>query len=104
MENRKTKSYTLEQKVKFIRQMDANPHTKTKSEIASDLGIAYTTLCTVISKRNNSLNEFLKLGVKSIKRRRHQEGRYVDLEKTLFTWFQQKRAAALPISGNIFSL
>ena len=39
--------------------MDANPH-KTKSEIASDLGIAYTTLCTVNSKRNTILNELLK--------------------------------------------
>lgn len=100
MENRKRKNYTLDQKVKFIREVDDNPH-KTKTEIASGLGIAYTSLCTVISKRNAILDEFLKLGAKSTKRSRQQEGRYVDLEKALFIWFQQKRAAGLPISGDM---
>ena len=54
------KNYTLDKKVKIIREVDANPH-KTKPEIASDLGIALITLCTVISKRNTILDEFLKL-------------------------------------------
>ena len=54
-----------------------------------------------ISKRNTILNVFLKLVAKSTKHSRQQEGRYVDLEKALFTWFQQNRAAALPISGDM---
>lgn len=100
MGDRKRKSYTLDEKIKFIREVENNPQ-KTKTEMAMSLGIAYTTLCTVLNKKDVILAEFSKLGAKSKKRSRKQDGRFPDLEKELYAWFRLKRASGRHINGDV---
>jgi len=86
------------EKVKFIEECDRNP-SESKVSIAARLNVPVSTLKTILSKKDDILQAAQNTGVASLKRKRDQEGRFLELDKAILTWFQQKRAARIPISG-----
>ena len=52
-------------------------------------------------QKKHYFERVFKIGSKIRKPSHQQEGRHVDFEKALFTWFPQKWAGALPISGDM---
>jgi len=98
MTSKKRKSLPLEEKMKIIREAEDCPN-DSKTDLATRLGVKYTTLCTILSKKEEIKQNFYQAGAKSSKRMRMQDGRFGDIEKCLLEWFDQNRVKDVPFVG-----
>ncbi|XP_046608718.1 tigger transposable element-derived protein 6-like [Neodiprion virginianus] len=95
---RKRKAISLQKKLEILEEVHDNPQ-EPKISVAKRLGLPYSTLMTIIANSADIRSSTSKAGPLGEKRTRTQEGRFSDLDKALLTWFQQKRAANIPVSG-----
>ena len=73
---------TVAEKVKFIEECDRNP-SESKVSIAARLNVPVSTLKTILSKKDDILQAAQNTGVASLKRKRDQEGRFLELDKAI---------------------
>ncbi|GFT16918.1 tigger transposable element-derived protein 6 [Trichonephila clavipes] len=69
---------------------------KKQKEIAEELGIAPSTLRTVLKSRVD-----IEKNVGGTKRQKLKHAKHEDLEKVLVEWFQQARSNNYPLSGGV---
>ncbi|XP_049799604.1 tigger transposable element-derived protein 4-like [Schistocerca nitens] len=94
----KQKNISLEDKVSIIKKVEASPGVS-HVELAKQLGLAPSTLNTIMKNRSSIMEGFENCG--NSKRTRLKQSTYDEMEKVLLTWFQQARAANIPINGTI---
>lgn len=91
---------TLQERLKIIEEVEKNPSEK-RVNVAKRLGIAASTLNSIYRKKNEIREQIRRCGKSSITRKTSKESKFSELEKILFTWYQQSRAANIPIDGSI---
>ncbi|XP_067014728.2 uncharacterized protein [Anabrus simplex] len=98
MGKKKARQFTNEEKLKFIKKVDANPN-MTRVQIARMLDIPTTTLNTIVSNRKKIEDACLVGGSSQMKRLRKSQ--FPALEDVLVNWFKQARASNIPIDGTM---
>lgn len=96
------KALSLSDKLQIIKKVDENPQSK-RGDLAKELNIPASTLCTIMSKRKFIEDSAASSGSSCSKKMRVQPGRHEDMETNLVDWFKQHRAAGMPISGPILT-
>ena len=96
MDKKKVRQITNDEKMKYIRDVDCNPHMK-RVDIARKWNIPPSTLNTILGKRKEIERAFEE-GV-SGKRKRVREGQFPQLESALLKWFKQARASNICVRG-----
>lgn len=95
----KRKCFSLAEKAEIVEK--AKEFHGTKVDLAKSLGIAYSTLQTILKKEASVELSAEKLGKYAKKRKTLKTSPYDDLEKILMEWFTEARAAKIPINGSI---
>ncbi|KAH7982480.1 hypothetical protein HPB52_005276 [Rhipicephalus sanguineus] len=87
----------LSQKTDFLKKVDENPK-KEHVDLAKELGIAPSMLCTIVGQRDAVLKNAQHFGgnVKQAKTATH-----VKLEEVLLTWFREVTEAVVNVDGKI---
>nr|XP_042913817.1 major centromere autoantigen B-like [Parasteatoda tepidariorum] len=73
----------------------------TKVDLAKSLGIAYSTLQTILKQEASVELKAKKLGKYPKKRKTLKTSPNDELEVFLINWFKEVRAAKIPINGSI---
>lgn len=94
----KRKSYSLAEKLSIIEK--AQEFHGTKVELAKSLGIATTTLQTILKQKDVVELNSQRLDNSAKRRKKLKPSPYQELENILMTWFNQARAANIPINGS----
>ena len=96
---RKRKAFSVEEKLKLCKKFDDEAHLKTQKQFAEEQGLAVSTFRTILKDRTR----YAEVASTSVNSSRHKlrSGHFEELETILLEWFQQARAANLPISGPI---
>lgn len=97
MTSRKRKSLSLQEKLNILRAVKENP-TRKKVCIAKELGLTPSTLNSIVAKRIEIEENARTFDVKC-KQARSSE--HVQLDKAVFEWFKQARAAGVNFDGTI---
>ncbi|KAH7972197.1 hypothetical protein HPB52_009041 [Rhipicephalus sanguineus] len=97
MTSRKRKSLSLQEKLNILRAVKENPMWKTVC-IAKELGLTPSTLNSIVAKRIEIEENARTFDVKC-KQARSSE--HVQLDKAVFEWFKQARAAGVNFNGTI---
>ena len=92
---KKRKGLSVEEKLKIIKKYDNERQVKQQKDIAAEVGIAPSTLRTILQNREKLSD------ASGCSRQRLKSAKYEDLEKILVEWFHQARSSNLPISGPI---
>ncbi|GFW65715.1 tigger transposable element-derived protein 6 [Trichonephila clavipes] len=93
----KRKALSISDKLNILRKYDEGcKANKKQKEIAEELGIAPSTLRTVLKSRVDS-----EKNVGGTKRQKLKHAKHEDLEKVLVEWFQQARSNNYPLSGGV---
>lgn len=98
MSERKKTSISIAEKMRILSVVNENRHRK-RVDIAKELGIAPSTLNSIVAKAKQIEESASVLGVSASKRKRIQGGKHEDVEDCLLQWFRQHRAEGIPISG-----
>ncbi|KAH8019112.1 hypothetical protein HPB51_016750 [Rhipicephalus microplus] len=95
--SRKRKAFSFKEKLDILRKVDEDPKRK-RTELAKELGLATSTLSTVVGQRVTIMKNVLSFSVnaKQVKATQH-----VKLEETLLTWFKEVAAAGVNIDGKV---
>ncbi|XP_012494754.1 PREDICTED: major centromere autoantigen B isoform X1 [Propithecus coquereli] len=96
----KRRQLTFREKSRIIQEVEENP-TLRKGEIARRFNIPPSTLSTILKNKRAILASERKYGVASTCRKTNKLSPYDKLEGLLIAWFQQIRAAGLPVKGII---
>ncbi|XP_006877752.1 PREDICTED: major centromere autoantigen B [Chrysochloris asiatica] len=91
---------TFREKSRIIQEVEENPDLR-KGEIARRFNIPPSTLSTILKNKRAILASERKYGVASTCRKTNKLSPYDKLEGLLIAWFQQIRAAGLPVKGII---
>lgn len=91
---------TLQERLNIIEEVEKNPAEK-RVDVAKRLGIAASTLNSIYSTKNEIREQIRKCGKSSKTRKTSKESKFSELEKILFSWYQQSRAVNIPIDGSI---
>lgn len=97
----KYQSLTLKKKLEIISRVENLPPGKKKKDIASEFGIAQSTLSTIL-KGKHKIQASSSSG--STKKKRHRESTKPEVDAALFQWFTAARAEAIPISGEMYAV
>jgi len=90
----KRKAFSVSDKLKILKKYNEECSVKTQKVIAEELGIAPSTLRTILKDKDKFVDS-------TSTRQKIRTGQFDDLEQVLLDWFHQARAANLPISGPI---
>lgn len=96
----KRRQLTFREKSRIIQEVEENPDLR-KGEIARRFNIPPSTLSTILKNKRAILASERKYGVASTCRKTNKLSPYDKLEGLLIAWFQQIRAAGLPVKGII---
>ncbi|XP_001380458.2 major centromere autoantigen B [Monodelphis domestica] len=96
----KRRQLTFREKSHIIQEVEKNPDLR-KGEIARRFNIPPSTLSTILKNKRAILASERKFGVASTCRKTNKLSPYDKLEGLLIAWFQQIRAAGLPVNGII---
>ncbi|GFX99146.1 tigger transposable element-derived protein 4 [Trichonephila clavipes] len=83
----KQTAISLRMKIELLKAVDQK---QKKTEICKDIGIANSTLSTIIKKRENITKIFEQSKIQS-ERKRMRTAKHEDLEKALLVWLKNKR-------------
>ncbi|XP_066903338.1 jerky protein homolog-like [Halyomorpha halys] len=98
-ENKKRKSYTVEEKLAIINRVKNGA---SKAQLKRELGIPESTIRGWVDEEEKLISFINNVDNNSaLRRKRTRMGKLSDLEKCLFTWFVQKRSEGEHISGPI---
>ncbi|GFV00757.1 tigger transposable element-derived protein 6 [Trichonephila clavipes] len=93
----KRKALSISDKLNILKKYDEGcKANKKQKEIAEELGIAPSTLRTVLKSRVD-----IEKNVGGTKRQKLKHAKHEDLEKVLVEWFQQARSNNYPLSGGV---
>ncbi|GFX44672.1 tigger transposable element-derived protein 6 [Trichonephila clavipes] len=95
----KRKALSISDKLNILKKYDEGcKANKKQKEIAEELGIAPSTIRTVLKSRVD-----IEKNVGGTKRQKLKHAKHEDLEKVLVEWFQQKKARSnnYPLSGGV---
>jgi len=87
---------------KYQARLEVEKATKTKAEIARNLGIPSNTLSTWIKNANKIKDAYLQSSF-SPARKRMRTANYDDVEQAILKWFTSVRDQNLPISGPLLT-
>jgi len=85
-------------RLKIIEEIEKNPGEKSVY-IAKRLGLATSTLNSILAKKDEICLQIEKCGNACKKRKTGKESTFAELETVLFTWYQQARASNIPVDG-----
>lgn len=91
---------TLDERINIIEEIERNPGEK-KVDAAKRLGLATSTLSSILAKKEEIRLQASKCGPASKKRKNSRESTFKELEEVLFSWYQQARASGIPVDGTI---
>lgn len=91
---------TLHERLLIIEEVERCPGEKRVS-VAKRLGIAPSTLNSIMAKKKAIREQAEKCGRSCTKRKTGKESSYSQLETILISWYQQARAANIPINGTV---
>ena len=89
-------SGSIKRKLEII--VNSLPPDKKKKDVASEYGIAPSTLSTIL-KDKEKLRPSAVVG--NFKKKRHRDLTRPEIDTALFQWFTATRAQSIPISGEI---
>ncbi|KAG0430768.1 hypothetical protein HPB47_022392 [Ixodes persulcatus] len=95
--SRKRKVLSFKEKLEILNRVDSEPKRK-RSDLAKELGLPPSTLCTIVGQRDTILKNVQDFSgnVKQAKTAQH-----VKLEDILLTWFKEVTAAGVNIDGKV---
>ncbi|XP_050038275.1 major centromere autoantigen B-like [Dermacentor andersoni] len=94
--SRKRKALSFKEKIDILKKVDDNPKKK-RVELAKELGIAPTTLCTIVGQRDIVTKNAQHFGVNV---KEMKTGKHVKLEEVLLTWFGEVTGAGV-VDGKV---
>lgn len=98
MTGKKQKSYSLEFKMKVLREVEERKNEKnSKTAIAKKHGIPNSTLSTFLKNENKTAAEFAKAHDTS--RKRAREPGFPELDEAVLNWFTDARSNNIKIDG-----
>lgn len=95
----KRKCFSLAEKAEIVEK--SKEFHGTKVDLAKSLGIAYSTLQTILKQETSVELSADKLGKFAKKRKTLKTSPYDDLENILMQWFKAARASKIPINGSV---
>ncbi|KAH8038016.1 hypothetical protein HPB51_020536 [Rhipicephalus microplus] len=95
--SRKRKALSFKEKLDILRKFDEDPKRK-RTELAKELGLATSTLSTVVGQRETIMKNVLSFNVNA---KQAKTAQHVKLEETLLTWFKEITAAGVNIDGKV---
>ncbi|KAH8038696.1 hypothetical protein HPB51_002840 [Rhipicephalus microplus] len=95
--SRKRKALSFKEKLDILRKVDEDPKRK-RTELAKELGLATSTLSTVVGQRETIMKNVLSFNVNA---KQAKTAQHVKLEETLLTWFKEVTAAGVNIDGKV---
>ncbi|KAG0445622.1 hypothetical protein HPB47_013420 [Ixodes persulcatus] len=95
--SRKRKALSFKEKLEILNRVDSEPKKK-RSDLAKELGLPPSTLCTIVGQRDTILKNVRHFSgnVKQAKTAQH-----VKLEDIPLTWFKEVTAAGVNIDGKV---
>lgn len=95
--SRKRKALSFKEKLDILRKVDEDPKRK-RTELAKELGLATSTLSTIVGQRDSIMKNVLSFNVNA---RQAKTAQHVKLEEALLTWFKEVTAAGVNIDGKV---
>ncbi|XP_049522088.1 tigger transposable element-derived protein 6-like isoform X1 [Dermacentor silvarum] len=95
--SRKRKALSFKEKIEILKKVDENPKKK-RVELAKELGIAPSTLCTIVGQRDVVMKNAQHFGVNV---KQAKTATHVKLEEVLLTWFAEVTAAGVNVDGKV---
>jgi hypothetical protein len=93
---KKRKAFSIQEKMDILAQVDANKETSVA--LAARLGIAPSTLNTIVKSRKDNEKCYVQCGRFSGQRKSLKQSPFEELESLLATWFKQARGSNAVIS------
>jgi hypothetical protein len=91
---------TLHERLKITEEVEKNP-TKKWIDIAKSLGLAPSSLNSIVAKKREIREQIDKCSKSCKKRKTGRESTFRELKSILLAWYQQVWASGIPIDGNI---
>lgn len=95
--SRKRKALSFKEKLDILRKVDEDPKKK-RTELAKELGLATSTLSTIVGQRELIMKNALSFNVNA---KQAKTAQHVKLEETLLTWFKEVTAAGVNVDGKV---
>lgn len=95
--SRKRKALSFKEKLEILNRVDREPKRK-RSDLAKELGLPLSTLCTIVGQRDVILKNVQLFGVNV---KQAKTAQHVKLEDILLTWFKEITAAGVNIDGKV---
>ncbi|KAH8019706.1 hypothetical protein HPB51_021028 [Rhipicephalus microplus] len=95
--SRKRKALSFKEELDILRKVDEDPKRK-RAELAKELGLATSTLSTIVGQRDTIIKNVLSFSVNA---KQAKTAQHVKLEKSLLTWFKEVSAAGVNIDGKV---
>ncbi|KAH8035109.1 hypothetical protein HPB51_004350 [Rhipicephalus microplus] len=93
----KRKALSFKEKLDTLRKVDEDPKRK-RTELAKKLGLATSTLSTIVGQRDTIKKNVLSF---SVNPKRAKTAQHVKLEESLLIWFKEVTAAGVNIDGKV---
>jgi hypothetical protein len=98
-EPKKRKAFSVQEKMDILAHVDANKETHVA--LAATLGIAPSTLNTIVKSRKDTERYYAQCGRFSGQRKSLKQSLFEELESLLATWFKQARGSNAVISDTL---
>jgi hypothetical protein len=92
IEPKKGKAFSIQEKMDFLAQVDANKATHVA--LAARLGIAPSTLNTIVKSRKDNEKCYAQCGRFCGQRKSLKQSPFEELESLLVAWFEQARGSS----------
>jgi hypothetical protein len=99
IEPKKRKAFSVQEKMDILAQVDANKETRVA--LAARLGIAHSTLNTVVKSRKDAEKCYTQCGRFSGQRKSLKQSPFEELESLFATWFKQAKGSSAVNSGTL---
>jgi hypothetical protein len=99
IEPKKRKAFSVKKKMAILAQVDANKETRVA--LAARLGIAPSTLNTIVKSRKDTKKCYAQCGRFSGQRKSLKQSPFEELESLLATWFKQAGGSNAVIIGTL---
>lgn len=95
--SRKRKALSFKEKLDILREVDKDPKRK-RADLAKELGLAPSTLCTIVGQRDQIMQNAQRFSVNA---KEAKTAHHVQLEEVLLTWFKEVTAAGVNVDGKV---
>jgi hypothetical protein len=99
IEPKKRKAFSIQEKTDILAEVDADKETCVA--LAARLGIAPSTLNTIVKSRKDTKKCYAQCGRFSGQRKSLKQPLFEELERLSATWFKQARGSNAVISGTL---